>query len=108
MGLASTRVGGGRSVDEYSRECLCSFVDRRINSQKVILVLADLFLQRGIPQFIRSDNGPEFIAKKLMKWMQLLEVKPLFIHPGSPWENGYCESFNGKMRYELLDGTSSF
>ena len=91
-------------IDEYTRECICSFVDRRINSQKVILVLADLFLQRGIPQLIRSDNGPEFIAKKLMKWMNLLEVKPLFIHPGSPWENGYCESFNGKMRYELLDG----
>lgn len=91
-------------IDEYARECLCSYVARKINSQSVILVLADLFLQRGIPQFIRSDNGPEFIAKKLINWMSLLEVKPLYIHPGSPWENGYCESFNGKMRYELLDG----
>lgn len=108
--FVADRTADGRSfkilniIDEYTRECLCSFVARRINSQTVILVLADLFLQRGIPQFIRSDNGPEFIAKKLMKWMSLLEVKPLFIHPGSPWENGYCESFNGKMRYELLDG----
>ena len=57
-----------------------------------------------MPQHIRSDNGPEFIAKRLIGWLNKLEVKPLFIHPGSPWENGYCESFNGKMRYELLDG----
>jgi len=70
----------------------------------VVLILADLFLQRGCPQFIHSCNGPEFIAKKLVSWMKNLQVQPLFIHPGSPWENGYCESFNGKMRYELLDG----
>ena len=67
-------------------------------------MLADLFLQRGCPQFVRSDNGPEFIAKRLIHWMKSLEVQPLFIEPGSPWENGYIESFNGKMRYELLDG----
>lgn len=108
--FVSDRTRDGRSfkilniIDEFSSECLCSFVARRINSQSVILVLAELFLQRGIPMFIRSDNGPEFIAKKLIKWLSLLEVKPLFIHPGSPWENGYCESFNGKMRYELLNG----
>jgi transposase InsO family protein len=68
------------------------------------LVLAELFLTKGIPKHIRSDNGPEFVAKKLVKWLDQLEVGPLFIEPGSPWENGYCESFNGKMRYEFLNG----
>jgi len=91
-------------IDEYTREWLASVVARRIRSQEVILTLADLFLQRGCPRFIRSDNGPEFIAKKLINWMKSLEVQPLFIEPGSPWENGYVESFNGKMRYELLNG----
>jgi len=91
-------------VDEFTRECLASHVARRIRSQDVILILADLFLKHGIPKHIRSDNGPEFIAKKLVDWIKVLEVKPLFIQPGSPWENGYCESFNGKMRYELLNG----
>lgn len=91
-------------IDEYTRECLSSHVARRIRSQDVILVLADLFLKHGIPKHIRSDNGPEFIAKKLVAWIKSLEVQPLFIEPGSPWENGYCESFNSKMRYEFLDG----
>ena len=91
-------------IDEYSRECLASVVARRIRSQDVILVLADLFLKHGIPKHIRSDNGPEFIAKNLVAWIKSLEVQPLFIEPGSPWENGYCESFNGKMRFEFLDG----
>jgi transposase InsO family protein len=91
-------------IDEYSRECLASFVARRIRSQDVIFVLADLFLKHGVPEHIRSDNGPEFVAKKLLAWFATLDVKPLFIEPGSPWENGYCESFNGKMRYFLLDG----
>lgn len=91
-------------IDEYSKECLASVVERTIRSQEVILVLADLFLQRGCPRFVRSDNGPEFIAKRLIDWMGSLDVKPLFIEPGSPWENGYIESFNGKMRYELLNG----
>jgi transposase InsO family protein len=95
-------------IDEYTRECLCCLVQRRIRSQDVILALADLFLERGIPKHIRSDNGPEFIAKRLVQWMEGLEVKPLFIQPGSPWENGYCESFNGKMRYELLNGEIFF
>jgi transposase InsO family protein len=91
-------------IDEYTRECLASVPMRRIRSQEVILILADLFLLRGCPTHVRSDNGPEFIAKKLLKWLQILDVKPLFIEPGSPWENGYVESFNGKMRYELLNG----
>ena len=91
-------------IDEYSKECLLSLVQRKINSQNVILAMADLFLRHGCPKHVRSDNGPEFVAKKLIRWFEQLEVKPLFIQPGSPWENGYCESFNGKMRYELLNG----
>lgn len=91
-------------IDEYTRECLASYVARRIRSQDVIFVLAELFMKHGTPEHIRSDNGPEFVAKKLMAWFKVLDVKPLFIEPGSPWENGYCESFNGKMRYQFLDG----
>jgi putative transposase len=95
-------------IDEFSRECLMSLVARRIRSQDVILALADLFLKRGLPKHIRSDNGPEFVATKLREWLGKLDVQPLFIHPGSPWENGYCESFNGKMRYDLLNGEIFF
>ena len=91
-------------IDEYSRELLISFTARRIKSQDVILILADLFLKFGMPQFIRSDNGPEFVAKELMKWFKSLDVKPLFIQPGSPWENGFIESLNGRMRDEFLNG----
>jgi len=91
-------------IDEHTKECLASFVARRIRSGDIILILADLFIEHGIPEHIRSDNGPEFIAKKLKKWLKDLGVVTLFIEPGSPWENGYCESFNGKMRYQLLDG----
>lgn len=91
-------------IDEFSKECLTSYVARRIRSQDLILILADLFLEHGIPEHIRSDNGPEFIAKQLVKWLSSIGVKTLFIEPGSPWENGYVESFNGKMRYQLLDG----
>ena len=91
-------------VDEYTREAVCCFVARRIRSQEIIFILANLFLEKGCPTHIRSDNGPEFIAKKLLNWFKTLDIAPLFIQPGSPWENGYCESFNGKMRYELLNG----
>jgi transposase InsO family protein len=91
-------------IDEFTKECLASFTARRIRSQDVILILADLFIEHGIPEHIRSDNGPEFIARKLVKWLKDIGVKTLFIEPGSPWENGYVESFNGKMRYQLLDG----
>lgn len=91
-------------IDEFTRECLASVVARKIRAQDVILALADLFLTRGCPEHIRSDNGPEFVAKRLITWMKGLDVQPVFIAPGSPWENGYCESFNGKMRYELLNG----
>lgn len=77
---------------------------RKINSHDVLETLADLFLIHGPPAFIRSDNGPEFIAIELKKWLSDVGVKTLYIEPGSPWENGYCESFNGKLRDELLNG----
>jgi transposase InsO family protein len=90
-------------MDEYSRECLSILVRRSITSDDVIDELYHLFLLRGTPEYIRSDNGPEFTAKKVREWLHTLEVKTLFIEPGSPWENGYIESFNGKLRDELLD-----
>jgi len=91
-------------IDEFSRECLAIDVSRKLNSLNVLEKLADLFLERGVPKYIRSDNGPEFIAKRLQEWFKKLKVSPLFITPGSPWENGYIESFNGKLRDELLNG----
>jgi transposase InsO family protein len=91
-------------LDEYTRACRASVVARRIRSQDVLLLLADLFLSHGIPTPIRSDNGPEFIARTLRQWLTALQVAPLSIEPGSPWENGYCESCNGTMRDPLLNG----
>ena len=90
-------------LDEYTRECLSIDVARRLNSESVLERLSDLFVRRGVPCYIRSDNGPEFTARKVRDWLQRVEVKTLFIEPGSPWENGYIESFNGKLRDELLD-----
>jgi len=90
-------------IDEYTRERLAIVVKRRITSQDVIDKLFDLFILRGIPEHIRSDNGPEFTAKSIRKWLNRIGVKTLFIEPGSPWENGYIESFNGKLRDELLN-----
>jgi putative transposase len=90
-------------IDEFTRECLVSLVARKIKTQEVIDQLFRLFVLRGIPEHIRSDNGPEFTAGSIRKWLKSLEVKTLFIEPGSPWENGYIESFNGKMRDELLN-----
>jgi len=90
-------------LDEYTRECLAMLVARRISSQDVINQLYELFFLRGVPKYIRSDNGPEFTAKAIRKWLNSLGVKTLFIEPGSPWENGYIESFNGKLRDELLN-----
>ena len=78
-------------------------VERRLNSRSVIDALYELFISRGIPEYIRSDNGSEFTATAVRKWLARMGVKTLFIEPGSPWENGYIESFNGKMRDELLD-----
>lgn len=91
-------------VDEYSRECLALHVARSIRAEQVMHVLADVFLSRGVPDNLRSDNGPEFIARALKKWLAGLGVQTHYIEPGSPWENGYCESFNGKLRDNLLDG----
>jgi len=90
-------------IDEYTRECLAMLVNRRITSQDVIDQLFQLIIFRGIPEHIRSDNGPEFTAKAVRSWLNRLSVKTLFIEPGSPWENGYIESFNGKLRDELLN-----
>jgi len=103
------RTSDGRSfriltvIDEYTRECLALLVSRRITCQDVIDQLFNLFVLRGIPEHIRSDNGTEFTAGEIRKWLSHLGVKTLFIEPGSPWENGYIESFNGKLRDELLN-----
>ena len=90
-------------VDEFSRECLCIRVSRRLKAIDVIDVLADLFMARGVPGYIRSDNGPEFVATAVRAWINGVGAKAAFIEPGSPWENGYVESFNGKLRDELLN-----
>jgi putative transposase len=91
-------------LDEFTRECLALRVDRKLNSVDVIDLLSDLFILHGIPGHIRSDNGPEFVAKAVREWIAAVGAKTAYIEPGSPWENGYCESFNGKLRDELLDG----
>ena len=91
-------------IDEYTRECLAIRVARRLGRYEVIEALADVMLYRGIPENIRSDNGPEFVAKELRKWLAKVGTGTLYIEPGSPWENGYCESFNGKLRDECLNG----
>ena len=90
-------------IDEYTRECLATLVDRKIKADDVINQLFNLFVFRSIPEHIRSDNGPEFTARAIRQWLAKLGVKTLFIEPGSPWENGYIESFNGKLRDELLN-----
>jgi transposase InsO family protein len=90
-------------VDEFTRECLAIRVERRLGSDEVLEVLAGLFVSRGLPGHVRSDNGPEFVAGAVREWLGRLGVGTLFIEPGSPWENGYCESFNGKLRDGLLD-----
>ncbi len=90
-------------IDEYTRECLTTLSQRQITSQDVIDQLFYLFIFRSTPEYIRSDNGPEFTAKAVRNWLKDLQVTTLFIEPGSPWENGYIESFNGKLRDELLD-----
>ena len=91
-------------IDEHSRECLAIRVKRKLNSTDVIDALTDLFILRGPPAFIRSDNGPEFVAQAVRDWIAAVGAKTAYIEPGSPWENGYCESFNGRKRDELLNG----
>ena len=107
--LLSERLENGRLVkllvvlDEFTRECLAIDVNRAIKSQDVVEVLRYLFAVRGEPEFIRSDNGPEFASNAVKKWLEVSDVKTLFVAPASPWENGYIESFNSKLRDELLN-----
>ena len=108
--FVSTRTHDGRVLklltvlDEYTRQCLEIKVGRRARAHDVLEVLADLFARYGPPQHLRSDNGPEFTAHLIRQWLARLGVQMLYIEPGSPWENGYNESFNGKLRDEFLNG----
>ena len=108
--FVSTRTYDGRAVrmlnliDEHTRECLLIRPERRWSSARVIEALADVMVMKGIPEYLRSDNGPEFVAKELRKWLADTGANTLYIEPGSPWENGYCESFNSKLRDEFLNG----
>ena len=103
------RTHDGRSfrllvvIDEFTRECLAIKVERRTRADDVMGLLTELFILRGVPDHLRSDNGPEFTARAVREWFGRLGVRTLFIEPGSPWENGYVESFIGKLRDELLD-----
>jgi putative transposase len=91
-------------IDEFTRECLAIRVSRKLKAVDVIDVLSDLFILRGVPGHIRSDNGSEFVATAVREWITAVGAKTAYIEPGSPWENGYCESFNSKLRDELLKG----
>ena len=95
-------------IDEFSRECLAIKVDRKLNSMNVISTLTDQFILQGFPVFIRSDNGPQFVAQAVRDWIAAVGTKTAYIEPGSPWENGYCESFNGRFRDELLNAESFY
>jgi putative transposase len=91
-------------IDEFTHECLAIRVGRRLKSADVIDVLSDLFILRGVPDHVRSDNGPEFVAKAVQAWITAVGAETAYIAPGSPWENGFIESFNARLRDELLDG----
>lgn len=91
-------------LDEFTRECLSIDVARRLSSDAVLERLAWLMAARGVPAHIRSDNGSEFTARVVRAWLSKVGVRTLYIAPGSPWENGYVESFNGRLRDELLNG----
>ena len=91
-------------VDEFTHECLAIRVSRKLKSIDVIDVLSDLFILRGVPGHVRSDNGPEFVARAVQDWITAVGARTAYIAPGSPWENGYIESFNARLRDELLDG----
>ena len=95
-------------IDAFTREALAIRVKRRLNSTDVLETLADLMILRGPPAYVRSDNGPEFIAIALREWITAVGAQTAYIEPGSPWENGYCESFNSKLRDELLNGEMFF
>jgi putative transposase len=108
--FVQARTSDGRAfrmltvIDEFTRECLAIDVARQLKPDDVPGRLSDLFVRRGVPEHIRSDNGPEFTAKAVKEWLGRVGVTTLYIEPGSPWENGYIESFNGKLTDELLDG----
>jgi putative transposase len=91
-------------VDEFTHKCMAIRINRKLKAIDVIDVLSDLFILRGVPGHIRSDNGPEFVAKAVQDWIAIVGAKVAYIEPGSPWENGYIESFNARLRYELLNG----
>ncbi len=91
-------------VDEFTRECLAIRVGRKLKATDVIDVLSDLFILRGVPEYVRSDNGPEFVAEAVQEWVTAVGAKTAYIAPGSPWENGFVEGFNARLRDELLDG----
>jgi putative transposase len=91
-------------IDEFTHECLAIRVSRKLKAVDVIDVLSDLFILRGVPGHVRSDNGPEFVAKAVQEWIAAVGAKAAYIAPGSPWENGFIESFNARLRDELLDG----
>ena len=107
--FVEARTSDGRKLrflnilDEFTRECLSIDVARSLTSEDVLDQLTELFVSRGVPEHLRSDNGPEFTAQAVRRWLSRLDVKPAFIEPGSPWENGYIESFNGKFRDEFLN-----
>jgi transposase InsO family protein len=107
--FVASRTNDGRPlrllnlIDEFTRECLSIDVSRRLGSDDVLERLTDLFVRRGVPGYLRSDNGSEFTATAVREWLTKVGVKTLYIEPGSPWENGYVESFNGKLRDELLN-----
>ena len=107
--FAHHRTDDGRAfrtlniLDEHSRECLAIRVKRKLNSTEVINSLTDLFILRGVPAYIRSDNGPEFIAEDVRDWVKAVGAKTAYIETGSPWDNVYCEIFNGRLRDELLN-----
>ena len=89
-------------VDEYTRQCLTIKVGRSIKSEDAIDTLAELFAMYGVPKRLRCDNGPEFISKAIKKWLSTIGVEVLYIEPGAPWQNGLCESFNGRLREEYM------
>lgn len=91
-------------IDEFSKEAMMIQVNRKLNSTDVVDALTDLFILRGPPAYMCSDNGPEFVAEKVLKWITAVGVKTAFIESDSPWENGYCESFNARFRGKLLNG----
>ena len=108
--FVADRTHDGRSIkmltliDEFSRECLAIIAERSLKSDDVLDCLTEMFIRHGAPEYIRSDNGSEFTAKVVRRWLSHIGVRTLYIEPGSPWENGYIESFNGKFRDELLNG----